>query len=148
MVELIEQSHLAIEELIDAVGRVTLQTVLKMSATQIAGEPQQGSLDFRVVRQQLKCLSVKFCNKPVHKNDFWPPPARQADEALETAPCEAALTATETAVSKPGPTASHPMKERCGVRRKMRNNWCPLWCPVTDDSGHIACFLIGRDDCK
>jgi hypothetical protein len=51
MVELIEQSHLAIEELIDAVGRVTLQTVLEMSTTQIAGEPQQGSLDFRVVRQ-------------------------------------------------------------------------------------------------
>lgn len=41
MVELIEQSHLAIEELIDAVDRVTLQTVLEMSATQIAGEPQQ-----------------------------------------------------------------------------------------------------------
>jgi len=42
MVELIEQSHLAVEELIDAVGRVTLQTVLAMSAQQIAGSPQQG----------------------------------------------------------------------------------------------------------
>jgi hypothetical protein len=44
MVELIEQSHLAIEELIDTVGRVTLQTVLEMSAAQIAGPPQQGKL--------------------------------------------------------------------------------------------------------
>ena len=42
MVELIEQSHLAVEELIDAVGRVTLQTVLQMSAEQVAGPPQQG----------------------------------------------------------------------------------------------------------
>jgi hypothetical protein len=44
MVELIEQSHLAIEELIDAVGRVTVQTVLEMSAAQIVGPPQQGKL--------------------------------------------------------------------------------------------------------
>ena len=42
MVELIEQSHLAIEELIDAVGRITIETVLEMSAAQIAGPPQQG----------------------------------------------------------------------------------------------------------
>ena len=42
MVELIEQSHLAIEELIDAVGRVTVQTVLEMPAAQLAGPPQQG----------------------------------------------------------------------------------------------------------
>jgi hypothetical protein len=118
MVELIEQSHLAIEELIDAVDRVTLQTVLEMSATQIAGEPQQGSLDFRVVRQQVKCLSVKFCNKPVHKNVFWPPPARQADEALETAPCEAALTATEAAVSKPGPPPPTLRKSAAGCAGK------------------------------
>lgn len=44
MVELIEQSHLAVEELIDAVGRVTVQTVLEMWAAQIAGPPQQGKL--------------------------------------------------------------------------------------------------------
>jgi putative transposase len=42
MVELIEQSRLAVEDLIDSVGRVTLQTVLHMSAEQVAGPPQQG----------------------------------------------------------------------------------------------------------
>jgi len=44
MVELIEQSHLAIEELIDVVGRITIQTVLEMSAAQVAGPQQQGKL--------------------------------------------------------------------------------------------------------
>jgi len=42
MVELIEQSRLAVEDLIDTVGRVTIQTVLHMSAEHVAGPPQQG----------------------------------------------------------------------------------------------------------
>ena len=42
MVELIEQSRLAVEDLIDSLGRVTIQTVLHMSAEQVAGPPQQG----------------------------------------------------------------------------------------------------------
>jgi transposase-like protein len=42
MVELIEQSHRAVEDLVDVVGRVTIQTVLRMSAEQVAGPPQQG----------------------------------------------------------------------------------------------------------
>lgn len=42
MVELIEQSRWAVEDLIDAVGRVTIQTVLHLSAEQVAGPPQQG----------------------------------------------------------------------------------------------------------
>ena len=42
MVELIEQSRLAVEDLIDSLGRVTIQTVLHMSAAQVAGPPQQG----------------------------------------------------------------------------------------------------------
>ena len=42
MVELIEQSRLAVEDLIDCVGRVTIQTVLRMSAEQVAGARQQG----------------------------------------------------------------------------------------------------------
>lgn len=42
MVELVEQSRLAVDELVDTVGRVTVQTILQMSAQQIAGPPQQG----------------------------------------------------------------------------------------------------------
>jgi hypothetical protein len=36
MVELVEQSRLAVDELVDTVGRVTVQTVLQMSAEQVA----------------------------------------------------------------------------------------------------------------
>jgi len=42
MLELIEQSRLAIDELIDVMGRVSIEAVLELSAGQIAGPPQQG----------------------------------------------------------------------------------------------------------
>jgi putative transposase len=42
MMELIEQSRMAVEELIDVAGRVTIEAVLKLSAQQVAGEPSQG----------------------------------------------------------------------------------------------------------
>jgi putative transposase len=42
MVELITQSRMAIDELIDVVGRATIETVLQLSAEQVAGPPQQG----------------------------------------------------------------------------------------------------------
>jgi putative transposase len=42
MVELIEQSRMAVEELIDVAGRVAIEAVLKLSAQQVAGEPSQG----------------------------------------------------------------------------------------------------------
>ena len=42
MVQLIEQSRLAIDELVDTIGRVTIETVLEMSAEQMAGPRQQG----------------------------------------------------------------------------------------------------------
>jgi len=44
MVELIEQPHLAIEQMIDVVGCITIQIVLEMSAAQVAGPQQQGKL--------------------------------------------------------------------------------------------------------
>ena len=37
MVELIEQSKLALDELVDRVGRATIEAVLKLSAEQVAG---------------------------------------------------------------------------------------------------------------
>jgi putative transposase len=42
MVELIAQSRIAIDDLVDAVGRATIEAVLRLSAEQVAGPPQQG----------------------------------------------------------------------------------------------------------
>ncbi len=42
MMELIEQSRMAIDELIDVMGRASLEAVLQLSAAQVAGAPQQG----------------------------------------------------------------------------------------------------------
>lgn len=45
MVGLIEQSKLAVDELIDCIGRVTIETVLILSAQQVAGPKRQGKRD-------------------------------------------------------------------------------------------------------
>jgi putative transposase len=42
MLELIEQSRMAIDELIEVMGRASLEAVLQLSAMQVAGPPQQG----------------------------------------------------------------------------------------------------------
>src|SRR5438034_852508 len=42
MMELIEQSRMAIDELIDVMGRASFEAVLQLSAVQVAGAPQQG----------------------------------------------------------------------------------------------------------
>jgi len=42
MVELIEQSRMAVDQLIDVLGRASVEAVLGLSARQVAGEPQQG----------------------------------------------------------------------------------------------------------
>ena len=42
MVDLLTQSRLAIDELIDAVGRATVKTILEVSAEQVVGRRQQG----------------------------------------------------------------------------------------------------------
>ncbi len=42
MVELIEQSKVAVDELIDVVGRSTIEAVLRLSAEQLAGPPHPG----------------------------------------------------------------------------------------------------------
>jgi putative transposase len=44
MVDLIAQSRIAIDDLIDAVGRATIEAVLRLSAEQVAGPPQQGRM--------------------------------------------------------------------------------------------------------
>jgi putative transposase len=42
MLELIEQSRMAVDELIDVMGRASIEAVLELSAMQVAGPPQQG----------------------------------------------------------------------------------------------------------
>ena len=42
MLDLIEQSQCAIDELVDVMGRATIEAVLTMSAEQVAGPRQQG----------------------------------------------------------------------------------------------------------
>lgn len=42
MLELIEQSRMAIDQLIDVMGRASVEAVLELSARQVAGPPQQG----------------------------------------------------------------------------------------------------------
>ena len=42
MVDLIEQSRLAVDELIDVAGRATIETVLQLSAEQLAGPETPG----------------------------------------------------------------------------------------------------------
>jgi putative transposase len=42
MVDLITQSRIAIDDLVDTVGRATIEAVLRLSAEQVAGPPQQG----------------------------------------------------------------------------------------------------------
>ena len=42
MVELITESRMAIDDLVNAMGRATIETVLQLSAEQVAGRPQQG----------------------------------------------------------------------------------------------------------
>ena len=42
MVELITESRMAIDDLVNAMGRATIETVLQLSAEQVAGLPQQG----------------------------------------------------------------------------------------------------------
>src|SRR2546422_9769222 len=42
MMELIEQSQVAVDELIDVVGRATIEAVLRLSAERMAGPPHPG----------------------------------------------------------------------------------------------------------
>ena len=55
LVELVESTELALDELIDVTGRATVEAVLELSARQVAGEPQRGRRDGEILwhgRQQ------------------------------------------------------------------------------------------------
>ena len=42
LVELVERTDLALEELVDVTGRATIEAVLELSAMRVAGEPHRG----------------------------------------------------------------------------------------------------------
>jgi len=49
LVELVESTELALEELIDVSGRATIEAVLELSAVQVAGEPHRGRRDGEII---------------------------------------------------------------------------------------------------
>jgi putative transposase len=49
MVELVEQAQCAVDEVVDVMGRATIEAILQMSAAQLAGPKQQGKAADREV---------------------------------------------------------------------------------------------------
>lgn len=61
MVELVTEARMAIDDLVDAVGRATIEAVLEMSAAEVAGPPQQGrKRDGEIVRHGRQSGSVQM----------------------------------------------------------------------------------------
>lgn len=63
MAELITQCRMAVDELIDVVGRAALEAVLKISAAEVAGPPHQGKAGGEIRRHGIQagrvCLSTQ-----------------------------------------------------------------------------------------
>src|SRR5436305_8624586 len=91
MMELIEHSRMVIDELIDVMGRASIEAVLELSAAQIAGPPQQGKARAAdlgwhgtqagrvyLKERQLKVNRPRLRNKGRGANKEVPVPAYQA----------------------------------------------------------------------
>lgn len=65
MVELIEQSQVAVDELLENLGRATLEAVLLVSAANVAGENHQGRLGGRILRHGSQAGIVSLSNRKV-----------------------------------------------------------------------------------
>ena len=65
MVELIEQSQIAVDELLENLGRATLEAVLLVSAANIAGESHQGRLGGNILRHGSQAGIVSLSNRKV-----------------------------------------------------------------------------------
>ena len=63
MVELIEDSRMAVDELIEALGRATIEAVLLMSAAGVAGDPHQGRKGSDVLRHGTQAGIVSLGNR-------------------------------------------------------------------------------------
>ena len=65
MVELIEQSRLAVDELIDAAGRSLIETVLAMSVENLTGPPHPGKRKGEIVRHGSQSGAVALSNRKI-----------------------------------------------------------------------------------
>jgi len=65
MVELIEQSQIAVDELLENLGRATLEAVLLVSAANVAGQSHQGRLGGNVLRHGNQQGVVSLSNRKV-----------------------------------------------------------------------------------
>lgn len=63
MVELIEESQMAVDELIETLGRATIESVLLMSAAGVAGERHQGMRGGDVLRHGSQAGTVALSNR-------------------------------------------------------------------------------------
>ena len=60
MVELVEQAQCAVDEVVDVVGRATIEAILQMSGEQLAGPKQQGkATDREIVYHGQRCLASR-----------------------------------------------------------------------------------------
>ena len=62
MVDLIEKSRMAVDELFDYLGRMTLETVLLISASKVADEPHQG-------RKGAMAIETLYPNEPARNEN-------------------------------------------------------------------------------
>ena len=65
MVELIEQSRIAVDELIEVSGRVVIETVLRMSVENLAGPPHPGKRNGELVRFGSQRGTVTLSNRKI-----------------------------------------------------------------------------------
>ena len=63
MVELVEQSRMAVDELLEVLGRSTLEAVLRISAAGVAGEAHQGRRGGKIVRHGHQDGVVSLSNR-------------------------------------------------------------------------------------
>ena len=63
MVDLIEQSRMAVDELLEVLGRSTLEAVLAISAAGVAGESHQGRRGGEIVRHGHQDGVVSLSNR-------------------------------------------------------------------------------------
>jgi transposase-like protein len=63
MVDLIEQSRMAVDELLEVLGRSTLEAVLRISAANVAGESHQGKRGGAVVRHGIQDGVISLSNR-------------------------------------------------------------------------------------
>ena len=63
MVELIEECRIAVDDLVEVLGRSTLEAVLAISASGVAGEAHRGKRGGEIVRHGQQDGIVSLCNR-------------------------------------------------------------------------------------